>query len=543
MLGRTTRAPRRSPRAAPADRSLTDGSSPGPRRSRVASSRPCGLRAALDEDRRAGSGRARGRGGGPACSGAGARARRRRARPATRAAASREPPAGTPRATTRPRTALPPGRVRGCEDARHDLLRPRGPVPRHRRHGGPKAAAQAAFKHDPGGAPGSAPRWATCQLRAWIAERHTLSRAGAGHQRLDAGRRVPVRRARRRQRSKWWSGSRHLQPGRSCLRGRGADVERSRWRPTASTSTSCASCSRAACGRLSRGVEARPAGCALSEPKRHALLELAGEYGLAVFKDISPVLDVAIRFSGRALPTMRGHFNADGGRVVYASLCSKTVCVAASSVPRTSSPRSPGARRTPTSRPIRSPRRSCTASAWTAGRAATSATVKAALAERVGGPRRWTASCPRPPTSRRRAALSCGSELPEGTDVAALFDAAPSAGELRQGDGLPARGRGGDLRLGGHCLAAEQIDEGIARLAQAWDAGRALRSGRPVLALAQLRGDRQHGVQRAGAHAAAPQQVERQRPTGAPTGGAAVGWEGKGGPHISTDPQALADRL
>jgi DNA-binding transcriptional MocR family regulator len=64
-----------------------------------------------------------------------------------------------------------------------------------------------------------------------------------------------------------------------------------------------------------------PAGVTLSAPRRQALVALAKEYGFTIFED-DPYRDV--RFTGTALPTM---FSADdGGRVVYASSFSKTVC-------------------------------------------------------------------------------------------------------------------------------------------------------------------------------------------------------------------------
>ena len=63
---------------------------------------------------------------------------------------------------------------------------------------GLREAAQLAFENDPAGTTAYGTSVGYVPLREWIAEQHGVSRrAGAGHQRLDAGRRVPVRAARR----------------------------------------------------------------------------------------------------------------------------------------------------------------------------------------------------------------------------------------------------------------------------------------------------------------------------------------------------------
>jgi 2-aminoadipate transaminase len=64
-----------------------------------------------------------------------------------------------------------------------------------------------------------------------------------------------------------------------------------------------------------------PAGYTLSGPKRARLLELAAEFGFTLFED-DPY--VSIRFEGVGLPTMLSQDSA--GKVVYASSFSKTVC-------------------------------------------------------------------------------------------------------------------------------------------------------------------------------------------------------------------------
>jgi DNA-binding transcriptional MocR family regulator len=65
-----------------------------------------------------------------------------------------------------------------------------------------------------------------------------------------------------------------------------------------------------------------PAGYTLSLAKRRRLLELAEEHRFVIFED-DPY--VALRFTGEPLPTMRS-LDAAGERVVYASSFSKTVC-------------------------------------------------------------------------------------------------------------------------------------------------------------------------------------------------------------------------
>ena len=64
-----------------------------------------------------------------------------------------------------------------------------------------------------------------------------------------------------------------------------------------------------------------PAGCTLSDEKRHRLVELAGDYGLRLFED-DPYAE--IYFHGdEPLPTMLSI--DEGGHIVYASSFSKTV--------------------------------------------------------------------------------------------------------------------------------------------------------------------------------------------------------------------------
>ena len=63
---------------------------------------------------------------------------------------------------------------------------------------GLKEAAQAAFTSDPGGLTAYGTSVGYLPLREWIADKHGVAVGERdSHQRLDAGRRVSVRRARR----------------------------------------------------------------------------------------------------------------------------------------------------------------------------------------------------------------------------------------------------------------------------------------------------------------------------------------------------------
>ncbi len=70
---------------------------------------------------------------------------------------------------------------------------------------------------------------------------------------------------------------------------------------------------------------------------------------------------------------------------------------------------------------------------------------------------------------RPRAATSCGSICPAGTDVAAMFDAAAARGvQFVKGTDFVLEGGGSSLRLAYSGVTPEQIEEGVRRLAQAY---------------------------------------------------------------------------
>jgi DNA-binding transcriptional MocR family regulator len=211
-----------------------------------------------------------------------------------------------------------------------------------------------------------------------------------------------------------------------------------------------------------------PAGYTLSRPKRDALLRLAAEFGFVIFED-DPYVD--IRFSGESLPTMLSLDTS--GSVVYASSFSKTVC--------------PGIRVGylvgPAER-ISQIQRLATNTYISPNMVAQSlvyefcssgaidrsiATVKDALSRRVA---RLTAALDRDLPEAKYQAPEGGYfmwvELPEGTDIDRVFDAANERGvTFVKGTDFLLEGGENTLRLAYSGVTEDQIDEGISRLADA----------------------------------------------------------------------------
>jgi DNA-binding transcriptional MocR family regulator len=211
-----------------------------------------------------------------------------------------------------------------------------------------------------------------------------------------------------------------------------------------------------------------PAGYTLSQPKREALLRLAGEFGFVIFED-DPYVD--IRFSGESLPTMLSQDTT--GSVVYASSFSKTVC--------------PGIRVGylvgPAER-ISEIQRLATNTYISPNMVAQSlvyefcsngdidksiATVKAALASRV---KRLTDALSRDLPEARFQAPEGGYfmwvELPEGTEIDRVFEEANARGvAIVKGTDFLLEGGENTLRLAYSGVTEDQIDEGVARLAEA----------------------------------------------------------------------------
>ncbi|MDQ3677056.1 MAG: PLP-dependent aminotransferase family protein [Actinomycetota bacterium] len=212
-----------------------------------------------------------------------------------------------------------------------------------------------------------------------------------------------------------------------------------------------------------------PAGYTLSLAKREELLALAAEHGFTIFED-DPYRH--IRFSGEGLPTMLSM--DEGESVVYASSFSKTVC--------------PGIRVGylvgPTAL-IAQIQKLATNTYISPNMVAQSivyefcdsgaidrsiATVKAALAERVDA---LTAALERHLPEAQYTPPEGGYfmwvQLPPGSDVDALAHAASERGvTFVKGSDFLLEGGDDALRLAYSGVPADSIDEGIARLADAY---------------------------------------------------------------------------
>jgi DNA-binding transcriptional MocR family regulator len=212
-----------------------------------------------------------------------------------------------------------------------------------------------------------------------------------------------------------------------------------------------------------------PAGYTLSREKRDKLLHLASDHDFVIFED-DPY--VAIRFAGETLPTMLSLDRGD--RVVYASSFSKTVAPGIR-VGYLVGPAELIARiaKRATNTYI-SPNMVAQAIVYqfcASGRIRQSIdTVKAALAERV---EKLAAALERELPDARFTPPEGGYfmwvELPEDTDVDALFTAAAERGvAFVKGTDFLLEGGRNTLRLAYSGVTADQIDEGVARLAEAY---------------------------------------------------------------------------
>jgi DNA-binding transcriptional MocR family regulator len=211
-----------------------------------------------------------------------------------------------------------------------------------------------------------------------------------------------------------------------------------------------------------------PAGHTLSLAKREVLLELAEEYGFVVFED-DPY--VALRFSGESLPTM---LSMDADRVVYASSFSKTVCpgirvgylVGPPDLIKAVAQLATGAYISPNMVAQSIVYEFCASGAIDRS----IETVRQALAERAG----TLANALRRDLPEAEFSLPQGGyfmwvTLPEGTDVAALHEAAAEGGvAFVKGTDFLLSGGENTLRLAYSGVTPRQIEEGIARLAEAY---------------------------------------------------------------------------
>jgi 2-aminoadipate transaminase len=211
-----------------------------------------------------------------------------------------------------------------------------------------------------------------------------------------------------------------------------------------------------------------PAGYTLSLTKREALLELARQHNFLIFED-DPY--VALRFSGESMPTM---LSMDAERVVYASSFSKTVC--------------PGIRVGYLVGPpdvIKAIARLATNTYISPNMVAQSIvyefcasgaiersieTVRTALAKRaLTLAEALRRELPEAEFVGPEGGYFMWVTLPQGTDVARLFDAAAELGvAFVKGTDFLLEGGENTLRLAFSGVTTEQIDEGVTRLAAAY---------------------------------------------------------------------------
>jgi DNA-binding transcriptional MocR family regulator len=211
-----------------------------------------------------------------------------------------------------------------------------------------------------------------------------------------------------------------------------------------------------------------PAGYTLSLAKRRALLALAAEHGFVVFED-DPY--VALRFSGEPLPTM---LSIDPDRVVYASSFSKTVCPGIRVGYLVGPPDTIEAIAKLATNTYISPNmvaQSIVYEFCASGAIERSIeTVRTALAERsaaLGNALRR--ELPEAEFVAPEGGYFMWVTLPPGTDVAALHQAASDRGvAFVKGVDFLLDGGENTLRLAYSGVTPTQIDEGVARLAQAY---------------------------------------------------------------------------
>ncbi len=346
---------------------------------------------------------------------------------------------------------------------------------------GLKAAAAAAFASDPGGTTAYGTAVGYVPLRKWIADQHGVEPENVlvtnGSMQADAflfdhlvgpGDAVVVEKP---------TYDRTL----LGLTGRGAEIHAVELEGDGiSVDALRALCESGVRPKLAHIIPnfQNPAGYTLSLEKRRALLALAEEFGFVIFED-DPY--IAIRFAGEELPTMleldEGH-----GHVVYASSFSKTVAPGVRVGYLVGSPELIRAIQGIATNTYIAPNMLAQSIVYRfcvdGGLGRSIATVKQALAERV---QLLTAALDRELPEAEYQAPEGGYfmwvTLPEGTDVDALFTAAGERGvAFVKGTDFLLEGGQNTLRLAYSGVTADQIDEGIRRLADAY------RSLTPVVA-------------------------------------------------------------
>ena len=338
---------------------------------------------------------------------------------------------------------------------------------------GLKEAAARAFTNDPGGTTAYGTSIGYVPLRAWIAERHDVDPSQVlvtnGSMQADAFLFEHVVRAGDEVIVERPTYDRTL----LSLRERGAHVHAVELQPDGIDTDALAELLsprggvRPTLAHIIPNFQ-NPAGYTLSADKRRRVLELAGEHGFLVFED-DPY--VALRFGEQGPPTM---LSLNPENVVYASSFSKTVCpgirvgylvgpadlIAAIAKLATNTYISPnmvaqsivyefcasGA----LERSIETVRVALAQRAQTLADALRSELPEAGFVPPQGGYFMWVT-------------------LPEGTDVAALYEAAAERGvAFVKGTDFMLEGGTNALRLAYSGVTPEQIETGVTRLAEAY---------------------------------------------------------------------------
>jgi 2-aminoadipate transaminase len=337
---------------------------------------------------------------------------------------------------------------------------------------GLKSSAEQAFASDPGGATAYGTSVGYVPLREWIAERHAVDPAQVlvtnGSMQADAflfdalvatGDAVVVERP---------TYDRTL----LALRNRGADIRAVELEPdgidTAALERLLVAGTRPKLAHIIPNFQ-NPAGYTLSGAKRERLLELARSHEFTIFED-DPY--VALRFEGETLGTM---VSMDPEVVVYASSFSKTVCpgirvgylvgsaelIARISKLATSTYISPNmvsqaivnqfCRSGALDRSIETVREALRERAQTLCAALSERLPDARFVAPEGGYFLWV-------------------DFPRRTDVNALFDAAAARGvQFVKGSDFVLEGAESSLRLAYSGVTPDEIEEGVKRLADAYE--------------------------------------------------------------------------
>jgi 2-aminoadipate transaminase len=332
-------------------------------------------------------------------------------------------------------------------------------------------AAQRAFGNDPGGVTAYGTSVGYQPLRRWIAEQHGVDPKRVlvtnGSMQADA-----------------FLFEALVQPGDAViverptydrtllsLRGRGADVRMIELEPDGIDVGAVEAA-------LGDGLEPKlahiipnfqnPAGYTLSGPKREQLVALADSHGFIVFED-DPY--VALRFAGSSLPTM---LSMDAEHVVYASSFSKTVCpgirvgylVGPEELIGRIAKIATGTYISPSMVSQAIVHEFCQSGALERS----IETVKQALGERA----RTLCEALRSELPEARFEEPEGGyflwvDLPEGTDVSAMFDAASERDvQFVKGTDFVLEGAKSSLRLAYSGVTPPEIEEGVRRLAEAY---------------------------------------------------------------------------